>query len=258
MDPDAATLPAEPPKPPEPKFVDPKVTQNTWIKVDDANKYQRGGILPMAVFMTVNSPGLRTSPVRRGHWMVTQVLGEVIPPPPPVVPELPHDESKTDLPIRDLLAQHRANPVCAACHQRFDVFGLTLEGYGPVGETRTKDLGGRTVDPSATLPGNVEEAGFDGVKKYIKEHRQPGYIDGLTRKLLSYGLDRSLILSDEPLIANMKSKLALNGDRFDSMVETIVMSSQFRNRRADAVTQQKTAAPTKTAANQTTEPKKGM
>jgi hypothetical protein len=241
---------------PAPKFLNPSVTNDTWLKVDDAAQYQRGGLLAMAVFMTQNSPGLRTSPVKRGHWMVSRVLGETIPPPPPVVPELPSDEAKTDLPIRELLAQHRSNPVCGACHQRFDVFGLTLEGYGPVGETRAKDLGGRPIDPSATLPGNVQESGFTGVKEYIKAHRQDGYVDGLTRKLLSYSLDRSLILSDEPLIANMKSKLALNGNRFDSMVETIVASPQFRNRRGDAVTQ-KSSAPAKTAANQTPE-KKGM
>ncbi len=79
--------------------------RDTWVRVDDADKYGRGGLLPMAVFLTQNSPGLRTSPVKRGNWVVQRVLGEVIPPPPPVVPELPADESKSDLPIRDMLAQ---------------------------------------------------------------------------------------------------------------------------------------------------------
>jgi len=78
----------------------------------DADKYQRGGLLPMAVFLTQTSPGLRTSPVKRGYWVVHKVLGEVIPPPPPVVPELPQDEAKSELPLRDMLARHRANPVC--------------------------------------------------------------------------------------------------------------------------------------------------
>ncbi|MGH8338295.1 MAG: DUF1592 domain-containing protein, partial [Gammaproteobacteria bacterium] len=73
---------------------------NTWVRVDDAGRYGRGGLLPMAVFLTENSPGLRTSPVKRGHWVVQRVLGEIVPPPPPVVPELPADESKTDLPVR--------------------------------------------------------------------------------------------------------------------------------------------------------------
>jgi hypothetical protein len=225
-------------------FANPGVTMDTWIKVDDADKYERGGLIPMAVFLTENSPGLRTSPVKRGHWLVSKVLGEVIPPPPPVVPELPNDEAKSDLPIRDLLAQHRANPVCGSCHAKFDVFGLALEGYGPIGEARTKDLGGRPIDASATLPGGVEEVGFEGVKTYIRERRVKGFVDGLSRKLLSFALDRSLILSDEPLISTMEAKLVANGYRFDSLVETIVASPQFRNKRGPEVTE-KTLAPSK-------------
>jgi mono/diheme cytochrome c family protein len=104
---------------------------NTWVRVDDAAQYGRGGLLPMAVFLTQNSPGLRTSPVKRGNWVVQRVLGIRVPPPPPVVPELPSDESKSDLPVREMLAKHRANPVCAACHSKFDSFGLAFEGYGP-------------------------------------------------------------------------------------------------------------------------------
>jgi hypothetical protein len=234
---DAPTAPAM-------TFANPGVTIDTWVKVDDADKYERGGLIPMAVFLTENSPGLRTSPVKRGHWLVSKVLGEVIPPPPPVVPELPNDEAKSDLPIRDLLAQHRANPVCGSCHAKFDVFGLALEGYGPTGEARTKDLGGRPIDSSATLPGGVEEVGFEGVKAYIRERRVKGFVDGLSRKLLSFALDRSLILSDEPLLATMEARLVANGYRFDSLMETIVASPQFRNKRGPEVTE-KTIAPSK-------------
>lgn len=235
-------MPDDTPPPPARIFTNPAVTEDTWIRVDNANSYARGGLLPMAVFLTQNSPGLRTSPVKRGHWLVSKVLGEVIPPPPPVVPELPHDEAKSDLPIRELLAQHRANPVCGSCHARFDVFGLAMEGYGPVGEARSKDLAGRPIDASATLPGGVEETGLEGVEAYIRDHRQTGFVDGLSRKLLSYALDRSLILSDEPLISAMQSKLVQNGYRFDSLVETIVASPQFRNKRGSQLTQ-KVATP---------------
>src|SRR4051794_22646729 len=115
-----------------------KGDNNTWVKIEDATPYQRGAILPMAAFLTNSSPGRRTSPVKRGYWVVHRVLTETIPPPPPVVRELPQDESKTEKPLREVLAQHRSNPVCAGCHARFDTFGLALEGYGPVGETRAK------------------------------------------------------------------------------------------------------------------------
>ena len=147
---------------------------NHWVRVDDAGQYGRGGLLPMAVFLTQNSPGLRTSPVKRGNWVVQRILGEVIPPPPPVVPELPSDESKMDLPVRDMLAKHRENPVCAACHGRFDSFGLAFEGYGPVGDARTKDLAGRAVDTDVTYPGGFQGNGFEGLRFFIREHRQTG------------------------------------------------------------------------------------
>ena len=156
--------------------------QDDWVRVDHADKYARGGLVPMAVFLTQNAPGLRTSPVKRGFWVVHRVLGETIPPPPPVVPELPADEAKADLPLREMLAQHRSNPVCAACHARFDSFGLAFEGYGPVGEARTKDLAGRPVDTNAVFPGGSKGAGMDGILAYIREHRQTDFVDGLSRK----------------------------------------------------------------------------
>ena len=211
---------------------DGKPGEDTWVRVDDAAAYNRGGLLPMAVFMTNTSPGLRTSPVKRGYWVVHRLLGEVIPPPPPVVPELPHDESKTDLPLREVLAQHRANPVCAGCHARFDVFGLAFEGYGPTGEARTKDLAGRPIDASATFPGGVQATGMTGVQSFIREHRQKDFIDGMARKLVSYALNRSLQLSDEPLVDRMEAALAAKDYRFDAMVEAVVTSPQFLNRRA--------------------------
>jgi hypothetical protein len=144
---------------------------------------------------------------------------------------LPSDEAKADLPLREMLAQHRANPVCASCHARFDVFGLAFEGYGPVGESRTKDLAGRPVDTKAAFPGGSQGAGYEGVLTYIREHRQKDYLDNLCRKLLAYSLSRSLMLSDEPTVERMQTVLAANGYRFDSLVETIVASPQFLNRR---------------------------
>ena len=207
---------------------------NHWVRIDDAQQYGRGGLLPMSVFMTQNSPGLRTSPVKRGNWVVQKVLGIRVPPPPPVVPELPSDESKSDLPVRQMLAQHRSNPFCAACHARFDSFGLAYEGYGPIGDVRTKDLAGRPVDTAVTYPGGINGVGFEGLRDFIRDHRQDQFINNLCRKLLSYSLNRTLQLSDEALVDSMETNLAGHGYGFDSMVETIVMSPQFRNKRLPA------------------------
>jgi len=204
---------------------------NNWVRVDNADKYGRGGILPMAVFMTQYSPGLRTSPVKRGNWVVQKVLGMKVPPPPPVVPELPSDESKTDLPIRAMLEEHHKNPFCAGCHQRFDSFGLVFEGFGPVGNARTTDMAGRPVDASATFPGGVDATGVPGLQAYIRDHRQDRYVENLCRKLLAYALNRSLQLSDEALVDQMKTAFAADGYRFRALVAAIVASPQFLNRR---------------------------
>jgi len=204
-----------------------------WVRVDNARDYQRGGLLPMAAFLTQNAPGLRTSPVKRGYWVARRVLGEVIPPPPPTVPELPSDEAKMDLPLREMLAKHRSNPACSSCHARFDSFGLTFEGYGPVGETRTKDLAGHTVDIQATFPGGSQGAGLAGLQSYIRANREQDFLDNLSRKILVYGLGRSLQLSDEPLIQRMNTRLAASGYRFSALVETVVTSPQFLKKRTD-------------------------
>ena len=122
-------------------------SNDNWVRIDHASQYQRGGLLPMAAFLTKNAPGLRTSPVKRGNWVVKRLLGERIPAPPPNVPVLPADESKLgDLTLREALAKHREDKSCASCHVRFDSIGLVFEGYGPTGERRTKDMGGRSVE----------------------------------------------------------------------------------------------------------------
>lgn len=206
--------------------------QNLWTRVDNADQYDRGGLLPMAAFLTKNAPGLRTSPVKRGYWVAKQALGEHIPPPPAVVPELPLDEAKLDLPLRELLARHRSNPSCSSCHSRFDSFGLAFEGFGPVGERRAKDLSGQPVDASAVFPGGATGNGIEGLKSYIRAHRQNDFVENLSRKLLAYALGRSLILSDDILIESMQAKLERNSYKFDALVESIVTSSQFRYKRA--------------------------
>ncbi len=205
--------------------------ESAWVRFQDADRYDRGGLLPMAAFLTKNAPGLRTSPVKRGYWVAKNVLGEQIPPPPPLVPELPADEAKMELPLRQMLEQHRANPSCASCHARFDSFGLAFETFGPVGKSRTHDLAGRAVDARGTFPGGIEGEGLEGIREYIREHRENDFVKGFTGKLLAYALGRSLALSDEPLIGEIGRELADDGYRFETVIERIVTSRQFLNKR---------------------------
>jgi mono/diheme cytochrome c family protein len=236
--------------------------KDEWVRIDDAAEHGRGGLLPMAVFLTQNAPGLRTSPVKRGYWVVRRILGERIPAPPPNVPELPADESKLELSLRETLAKHRDHAACSGCHERFDSLGLVFEGYGPIGERRHSDLAGRPVDTRATFPavgraaGQPEQPdaqardqwtgdggqetgvrsqesaeGLDGLRSYLQAHRQEEFVENLSRKLLSYALGRTLLPSDDPLIAQMRQDLSANDHRFTSLIETIVSSQQFLTKR---------------------------
>ena len=203
-----------------------------WLRIDDAREYGRGGLLPLAVFLTKISPGLRTSPVKRGYWVVKQLLGERIPAPPPNVPELPKDEADLgNLTLRQVLEKHREVESCATCHAKFDFAGLVFEGYGPIGERRQQDLGGKPVDDSTLFPDSGEGKGLDGLQAWLLKERQDQFEDNLCRKLLTYGLGRSLLLSDEPVINQMKQTIAKKEGRFSDLVEVIVTSPQFLNKR---------------------------
>ena len=202
-----------------------------WQRVEDADRFGRGGLLPMAVFLTANSPGLRTSPVKRGYWVARRLLGERIPPPPPNVPELPADESKLELSLRETLARHRNHQSCAGCHNRFDSLGLPFEAFGPTGAIRDRDLAGRPIETQAIFPDGSEGAGLADLRRYLREQRQADFLDNLSRKLLAYALGRSLLLSDELLIQNMRQQLAEQDSRFSALVEPIVLSPQFLSKR---------------------------
>ena len=186
----------------------------------------------MSVFLTQNSPGLRTSPVKRGYWVVRRLLGEHIPAPPPNVPDLPEDESSLgELTLADTLSKHREHASCAGCHNRFDSVGLIFENFGPVGELRSVDLGNRPVQTLATFPDGTTGSNLDDLRSYLKAHREQDFLDNLSRKLLAFGLGRTLLLSDDLLVDAMTQKLQDDQYKFGSLIESIVTSPQFQTRR---------------------------
>lgn len=206
-------------------------TGEPWTRIEDATGAGRGGLLPMAVFMTRSSPGLRTSPVKRGYWVVRRLLGEHIPAPPPTVPELPKDEAQFgNQTLAELLAKHREHSACAGCHDRFDAVGLVFEGYGPVGERRSQDLNGNPIQTDAVFPDGSKRDGLSGLQDYLLKDRRSELERTFVRQLLTYALGRSLLISDEPLIQRCLDRTA-EGAGVHAVVEQIVNSPQFLNRR---------------------------
>lgn len=203
-----------------------------WRLTSGLHEQGRGGLLGMAVFLAKNSQPQRTSPVKRGFWVVHKLLGEHIPAPPADVVALPAKETDTGgKTIRELLALHVEDEKCARCHVRFDAVGLAMEGFDASGKRRLKDLAGRPVDNVVRLPNGEEARGVPAFASYLASARRDDFLRTLNRKLLGYALGRSLQLSDEPLLEEMHAVLQRHNDRMLPLIETIVLSPQFRNQR---------------------------
>ncbi len=203
----------------------------SWYRVNDLRKLGRGGLFGMAVVLTKNSAGDRTSPVKRGFWSVHHLLGQHFPPPPADIPELPKSEKDAPHTIRDLLASHVADTKCAMCHKHFDGLGLAMEGFDAIGRARTTDLAGRAIDDVAKLPNGETAEGIPGLVDYIDQHRRQDFIRTMCRKFLGYALGRSVTLSDQLLLDEMETALEKNENRFSVLFEVVVRSPQFRNQR---------------------------
>ncbi len=199
-----------------------------WQLVPNLKADGRGGLIGMAIILTKNSAGERTSPVKRGFWTVHHLLGQHFPPPPADVPELPKSEKEATRTIRELLKDHVANSKCAMCHKHFDSLGLAMEGFDALGRARSKDSAGRTIDNRAELPNGTVAKGVPELIQYIEQHRKREFVRTLCRKFLGYALGRSVKLSDEPLLAEMEATLETHEDRFSALFETVIRSPQFR------------------------------
>jgi hypothetical protein len=205
--------------------------QQSWHRVNGLHDAGRGGLFGMAVILTKNSSGSRTSPVKRGFWSVHHLLGQHFPPPPADVPELPTTEKDAKATIRELLASHVSQAQCAMCHTHFDSLGLAMEGFDPLGKSRTQDRAGRKIDNVATLPNGETANGIPGLIQYVETHRRHDFVKTLCRKFLGYALGRSVELSDQPLLTKMEKSLEQNDFRFSILFEEVVRSPQFRNQR---------------------------
>jgi hypothetical protein len=208
-----------------------KGAAESWELATGLHSQGRSGVLGMAVFLTKNSQPQRTSPVKRGFWVIHKLLGEHIPPPPADVAVLPAKETDSKQTIRQLMKLHVEDAKCARCHVRFDPVGLSMEGFDPIGRSRAKDLAGRPVDNVVSLPTGKEAKGVPEFGEYLAKNRKLDFEKTLCQKFLGYALGRSLQLSDQPLLDAMQSALTANDDKLSALFELVAASPQFRNHR---------------------------
>jgi mono/diheme cytochrome c family protein len=191
----------------------------------------RRGLLGKGGILLVTSHADRTSPVVRGKWILDNLVGSPPPPPPPEVPPLPDSPAAKPLTMRERMEQHRANPVCAACHKAMDPMGLALENFDAVGAWRTDD-NGEPIDASGKLPDGTTIDGATGLRQALL--KQPDvFVTTVTEKLLTYALGRGLEPEDMPAVRAVVRQAEREDYRFVSLIAGVVDSTPFRMRKAE-------------------------
>jgi len=211
--------------------LDKKVTGSKWRKVKLANA-NRGGILGMPGILAVTSFPNRTSPVKRGVWVLEQVLGEHVPPVPPNVPSLEKQDKQTveNLTLRQRTELHRKDPTCANCHKVLDPIGFGLENFDAIGRWRDQDETGGAIDAAGEFPGGKHFTSPKELKAIIAA-RTGDLARNVTEKLLGYALCRQLEGYDEIVVDQLMETIAKDGYRMQTLITEIVTSYPFTHRR---------------------------
>jgi hypothetical protein len=196
----------------------------------------RRGLLGHGSMLSVTSFPHRTSPVVRGKWILENLLGTDVPDPPPDVPALKEkaNAAEEELSMRERIAQHRANPVCAGCHAMMDPLGLSLENFDFVGRWRTVDEALIPIDASVVLADGTKFDGPAGLRNVLVGHPDR-FVGTFTKKLLTYALGRGLEYYDMPAVRRIVQDAARDNYRLPSIVTGIVKSAPFRMRKTNEV-----------------------
>ncbi|MFN9984702.1 MAG: DUF1588 domain-containing protein, partial [Pirellula sp.] len=199
----------------------------SWRTVSVANG-QRGGVPTMASVLIKASYPRRTSPVLRGRWILEELLGAKVPPPPPNVPSLDEGGSTaTTASLRERLELHRQKPECASCHQRMDPLGFGLENYDAIGRWRNEDSG-VAIDASGTLPSGESFSGPAELKKLLMVRKDEFQLHAV-RKLVGFALGRDLNKFDQCIIDTSMRRMS-EENRADVILEEILFSYPFQHR----------------------------
>ena len=209
----------------------PNITGDDFRRVPLAADSPRRGILGKGLLLLVTSRSTRTSPVVRGKWILENLLGTPPPAPPANVPPLPEQKQSDGrvLTVRELMAKHRANPVCASCHGTIDPAGFALEQFDAVGKWRTVDTGFQPIDASGTLPDGTKFGGINDFRSLLLSRKQQ-FIRTMTGKMMMYALGRGLESYDGPALRKIVRDAATTNYKFSSLVLGIVKSAPFQMR----------------------------
>lgn len=192
----------------------------------------RGGLITQGSMLVVSSNPTRTSPVKRGLFILDNVLGSPPPPPPPDLPELEEAEKKFDHEptLREALELHASDSLCRSCHNRMDPLGLALENFNAVGMWREMERG-RPIDPTGQLITGEQLKGPQDLKKVLATTRRSDFYRCLAEKMLTYALGRGLEYYDVQTVDSIVDELEKENGRFSALLMGIVKSAPFQKQR---------------------------
>jgi hypothetical protein len=210
----------------------PGIYGTTFRKVSLDPKLRRGGLLGQASILTVTSYNNRTSVVMRGKWILENILAAPPPPPPPDIPALNDAKNGKLLSVREQMEMHRANPVCASCHNKMDPLGFSLENYDAVGAWRTS-FAGKPIDASAVLPDGTKFDGPAGLQSILLSRKEQ-FVEALTERLMTYGLGRGVEYYDMPAVREVRDHARQDDYRMNTIIMGIVQSVPFVMKKVSA------------------------
>jgi len=206
------------------------VLGNHFRRVKLEPKHQRGGLLTQAGLLAMNSDGKDSHPLKRGIWMLENLLNDPPPPPPPAVPEIDLADPKiAKLTLKERIEDHRNHAACMSCHAKIDPWGIAFENYDAVGLWRS-EVQGKPVDASSLLFNKQKLDGMDGLKRYLLSNRQDQFARAMVHKLATYALGRPLTFGDRSSIDRITADLRKQGDGLATIVTLIVTSELFQSK----------------------------
>lgn len=206
------------------------VQGNYFRRVPAAIELNRGGLLTQSGLLTLNSDGKDSHPVKRGVWLLTNLLNDPPPAPPPAVPEIDlTDPEIAKLTLKERIEDHRNHAACRSCHQKIDPWGIAFENYDALGRWRD-EIDGKVVDATSDLPGDFSLNGMSGLKEHLLQNRHEQFRRAVVEKMASFALGRQLHFGDRAEVTDITKRLRESGDGLKTLVTCLVTSELFQSK----------------------------
>ena len=208
----------------------PDVQGNNFRRVSLPSELNRGGLLTQAGLLAMNSDGIDSHPIKRGVWLLTNLLNDPPPPPPADVPEIDlTDPEIAKMTLKERIEDHRNKAACLSCHQKIDPWGIVFENYDALGSWRD-EIDETAVDATSLLPGEVHLDGINGLKNHLIQDRPEQFVTATVEKMASFALGRQLAFADRAAVRKITGRVRESGNGVKTMVMSIVTSELFQSK----------------------------